>query len=236
MPNDHFPDTQSTFIFNCLGSQPPREAELRRHLMSVYAAPLRAYFMGTSYRKLTDADEIINGFFIDRLGRSNFIPDWRSSGMKLRRWLMNAMHFYLKEYTRSLKRFGSAGGEMLEAHPASEDELAAAMDREFVRSVVRRAMAIAEESCSRDGFGQHYMLFCQYYIEARSCDELGARTGLGAERVWVMVRTGQRRFVRALRDLLADDGVPPERVDEEIAALLAVGGARAKEPGGGGTP
>ena len=46
---------------------------VNRHIMDVYARPLKIYYMGTSDRWLGEADDIIQGFFADRLAREDFL-------------------------------------------------------------------------------------------------------------------------------------------------------------------
>ncbi|MFZ4574825.1 MAG: hypothetical protein ACOYN0_10540 [Phycisphaerales bacterium] len=227
MSRDIFPETERTFIFSCLGTD-ARSDELKRHLFAVYSAPLRAYFLGTSYRNVGEPDDIVHGYLLNRLSRIDFIPKWRASGMRLRRWLMTGLVYYLQEYVRKEGKRAACRGEMLDDHAAEEIDHAVEMDREFARSVVRRAIGLARASCERDELSQHHEFFCTYYLRGRTCEEIGADSGVGADRVWVMVRTVQRRFIRALRDVLRDDGVDSDSLDEEIANLLRASGGAPK--------
>jgi len=104
MPVDHFPSTHATWIDAQLtiaeragahteDGQSARRA-LQQHLMQRYHEPLRAYVRGSSMRQLGDADELVGGFFADRVGAHGFLADWRESRMPLRRWLMNGISFY----------------------------------------------------------------------------------------------------------------------------------------------
>ena len=225
MSKEHFPETEHTYIFSCLRTG-ARAAELQRHLMAVYAMPLRAYFLGTSFRHIAEPDEIINGFLLDRLTREDFIPKWRASGMRLRRWLMKSLRFYLYEYLRSEGRHAGVGEDVLQALQRDDDHTAE-LDREFARSIVRRALAVTKHECDLAGLAQHHEFFCRYALSDVTCESLAAQHGMSADRVWVMVRTAQRRFVRALRAAVTDDGVQSPDIDAEIASLLdMMGGNR----------
>ena len=222
---DLFPETEHTFIFSCMKTD-DRAQELQRHLMAVYATPLRAYFLGTSFRRVGEPDEIINGFLLDRLTRADFIPKWRASGMRLRRWLMKSLKFYLYEYVRREGKHAGLGSDPLEGVD-TDVEPAEALDREFARSIVREAMTRAKVECDLAGLSRHHEFFCLYTISDIKCETLADHPGMSADRVWVMVRTALRRFAKALRAVLADDGVGLQDIDAEIAGLLdMMGGDR----------
>jgi hypothetical protein len=184
-----------------------------------YADALKAYYLGTSYRSLWEPDEIVNGFFLDRLQRKDFLVAWRCSGMRLRRWLMNAMCFYLKEFSRSERR-RAAPGEHSAMEAVTHASHVRNMDLAFRETVVRFALQNARASCEADGYACHFECFLAYYVQQRSYEDIGIELNESADRVWVMVRTGQRRFVKALRQALLDDGTPPGEIDGEIRDLL----------------
>lgn len=217
---DHFPDTHVTFISARLGKGSQAEAELRNHVMVRYAEPLKAYFLGSTYRGLWEADEIVNGFFLDRLQRKEFLVSWRSSGLRLRRWLMNAMCFYLKEVSRSERKRAATGDPDVGDELGTDASHVRTMDRAFRQTIVRTALDAAQASCEADGFALHFQCFLAYHVQNRTCESIGLEIGEPADRVWVMVRTGQRRFVKALRQAIMDDGTPPDEIDAEIRDLL----------------
>ena len=87
MKQDAFPQTLRTWIGARLVDGHAGRADVNRHLMTVYLRPLKIYFMGTSERWLGEPDDVVSGFFADRLARENFLDDWIASGVSLRRWL-----------------------------------------------------------------------------------------------------------------------------------------------------
>jgi hypothetical protein len=220
MPTDHFPPTMNTWIDEALSQGDRGRQAVNRHLLELYAEPLRAYFLGSSFRSMGEPDDIVNGFFADRLSRPGFFQNWRDSGLRLRRWLMNALCFYLREQRRKANRQAHAdladAGEL--ADPSQESHRDA--DRAFVRSVVQTALERGRADCEARRMGLHWSVFVRYHLENVPCATLAQEIGEEPGRVWVMIRSAQRRFAGALRTLLIEDGTPEDRVDEEIAGLL----------------
>jgi len=222
MSRDAFPQTLNPTWWDVRldGGDEASMRELRNHIMTIYAEPLKAYFLGSSFREMGEADDIVQGFFSDRLARPDYLRQWRASGKKLRRWLMNGLCFYLREcITKENQR--SATGTRVTAEMAGTDETQSkAMDLAFLRSVVQNALKAAGTECGARGLQDHWDYFCAYHLHGRACDDLAAENGLDRDRMWVMIRTGQRRFARAVRDHLAEDGARAEDIDDEIQSLL----------------
>lgn len=219
MKPEHFPQTRKTWILDQLENSQEGRAEVNNHVMSVYAAPLKAYFMGTPWRKIGDPDDIVQGFFADRLARDGFYENWHRKGMQLRRWLMNAMRYYLQEQVAK-RPVATIPDKFDHADDApSPDEL---VDREFARSVVRRAMELAEADCFDRGLSDHWRIFVALHIDQRELPEIGRECGISSERARVMARTAGRKFKRAVRDMVARDVDDTEQVDREIEMLMEV--------------
>lgn len=194
--------------------------EARNHIMTIYAEPLKAYFLGSSFREMGEADDIVQGFFSDRLARPDYLRQWRASGKKLRRWLMNGLCFYLRECIREENQRDATGTHALAEMAGNEDNQSKAMDLAFLRSVVQSSLAVARADCAERGLSAHWDYFYSYYLEGRSCEDLAKEHSLDRDRMWVMIRTGQRRFAKAVRDHLAEDGVRADQIDSEIQSLL----------------
>ena len=69
MRTDVFPETIQTWIGEQQGRGSEGRAAINHHVMSVYAWPLTVYFQGCSDRWLGEPDEVIQGFFANRLAR-----------------------------------------------------------------------------------------------------------------------------------------------------------------------
>lgn len=216
---DVFPPTMSTWIALRMGDGVEGRNEVNRHIMAVYDWPLRVYFMGTSERWLGEPEDVVSGFFADRLGRSEFLHEWRASGMRLRRWLMNAFCFYLMELRRARARDRRAGE--LDREPiVFNGSPEAAIDRAFRVSLVREALRVAQETCEETGLGEHWNIFVSHYLTGRDYSDLSREFLVSPERAAVMARTAARKFRGAVRELLAGDGTPDQEVDQEILALI----------------
>jgi DNA-directed RNA polymerase specialized sigma24 family protein len=197
------------------------QADVNHHLMSVYAEPLRAYLACTPYRSLGEPDDLVEGFFADRLGRPEFLSGWRRSEKRLRHWLMNAFVFYLKETVRGVNR-QRRSYEISEEFPDDSQAPGEVLDRAFAMALVQTAMEQARESCRSRGLGDHFDVFREHYWNDVAYAELGTSMGVSPERARVMARTARDAFRRALRALLLRDGGQIGNVDGEIDSLLEV--------------
>jgi DNA-directed RNA polymerase specialized sigma24 family protein len=220
---DVFPKTLSTWIARQLETGDAGRAEVNRHVMAVYAFPLQIYFKGSSDRWLGEAEDVVHGFFADRLARRDFFADWQLSGLRLRRWLMNAFCFYLKELRRSRRKL--AREEVLDetSRPGAsplEGDVAGELDRAFAVSVVRRALARTEEICRKKGLESHWGLFLKHYYEGRAYKDFAAARGLDEVRAATMVRTVAGKFRAALRETIARDGATESEINRELESLL----------------
>lgn len=218
---DVFPSTQRTWIDRTLGSSEADRNEVNRHIMTVYALPLRVYFLGTRARWLGDPDDIVAGFFADRLARPGFLDDWRRSGLRLRRWLMNAFSFYLSELQRGHRRDQRTAGTVpdLAASDASPERL---MDRAFGESIVTEALRVAQAECMAKELASHWGIFVRHAYDGVRYEAVAEEFGVSAARAAVMARTAARHFRKAVRDLLQSDGAEDGAVDDEIRALLEI--------------
>ncbi len=218
MKKDVFPQTMRTWIDDRLREGGRGRAAVNRHLMEVYFHPLRVYYLGTRDRWLGDADDIVQGFFADRLSKESFVEDWLASGLPLRRWLCNGLCFYLKELRRARMRDGREAALAADfAGDAGGPERA--MDRAFVAQIVRRALVEAQAQCEREGLDAHWEVFERHTIGGQSYQDLERETGVPASRQVVMNRTASKRFREAIRELIARD-LPHDDLDGEILALL----------------
>jgi len=216
-----FPQTARTWIEDHLVRGDAGQAEVNHHLMSVYAGPLRAYLACTPYRSLGEADDLVEGFFADRLGRPRFLADWHRSEKRLRHWLMNAFVFYLKETARGAgrqERLRNLSDEL----PDNSQAPGEALDRAFATALVREAMEQARQSCESRGLADHFEIFREHHWNDVAFAELGTSRGISPERARVMSRTARDAFRRALRTLLLRDGGQGGDIDREIDSLLEV--------------
>jgi hypothetical protein len=238
---DVFPLTRGTWINDRIRMGDAGRAEINRHVMSVYHWPLTVYFRGTRDRTLGEPDDVVQGFFASRLGKSDFFTEWQRSGKRLRHWLINGFCFFLKELRRDQRRRASSISGLSPSSPVfdepsdSDDATAARdMDKVFLRGVVREAMIEASRVCEQLGLGKHFEIFEAHFYMGQPYEVIADRYGLEPTRAAVMARTANRKFQGALRELFLKDGTEANRIEEEIADLLGIAGVSSRKPISGG--
>jgi DNA-directed RNA polymerase specialized sigma24 family protein len=216
-----FEPTPRTAMVALLQSQ--RRDEVEAFLMRTYARPLAMYLSATSYRSLGKPDDLVAGFFACRLGRKEWLAGWAESGLRLRRWLVNGLLFYLREEIRRRSRDRREVTLPEDAPPASLD---LAYEQAYAREVVKAACDAAAAICAADGFERHWAIFLRHFVDGRTYEELAQESDLTVGQVNGMARTALTRFRRAMSDLLLRDGADPADLDREIGELLLVLGGR----------
>lgn len=217
-PNDVFPATQLAWIDAQLDMGQQGRTEINRHIMSVYRFPLHVYFLGTRDRWIGEPEEVINGFFADRLARPNFLADWRVSGLRLRHWLINAFCFYLRELRR-LRHRGKADSPKAD-EPVEFAGDTREIDRAYVSSLVREALIDAEKACVSQGFAMHWQVFSMHFCLGKPYEQFVEELGIDAGRAVVMARTAKKKFQAALRSLVARDSTGDDDINAEIRGLM----------------
>jgi len=220
MSGQHFPNTMRTWIDERLSRGDHGLEEVHGHIMDVYYRPLTIYCQGSSLRHIAECEEIVSGFFVSYVHRLDYLERWRTSGIRLRRWLMNGLHLHAKDLRKQQQRHGRASGMIEEevSEPGADAEriMARAMLQEIARLAMEKTRAEAAES----GSEAHVELFHRYEVGGEPIESLARSQGVEVPRAHVMIRTARRRFVRHVRDLLERDGVAPEQIDSEVRSLL----------------
>jgi hypothetical protein len=239
-PVDHFPSTHATWIdaqLTIIGDAGSaaggaREA-LRRHLWDRYHAPLRAYVHGGSFRRAGEPDDLVAGFFADRVTADDFLPAWRRSGMPLRRWMMNGMGFYARGVVRDrlrdrLRPFsdmtlpagagddsgGTAAADAL--LPADERTAEDAFERAWAIAVLDAAHAQVHAQLADEGRLDDYEVFRRRVLEREGYDTVGPSVGKSAQQCAGSTRLVSQRMAAALRDVLRAEGVREGDLEETV--------------------
>ncbi len=221
-PKQHFPETQVTWIRERLGEGASGQSQIKEHVMRLYYRPLQYYFLGLKgLRNLGEPEDIVGGYFADRLSRDDFFDKWRLSGIKLRRWLMNGLHFFLKERIRAENRNRVRGPDVEQLQIAIDtpdpDE---GFDREFAHSIVAEALQQVYKDCLTRGLKDHWDIFVRHHYHGESYKDFSHEYNIQPVRASVMSRTVRDRFRTAIRNLLAQDGVKPGEIESEIKTLM----------------
>ena len=223
-----FPTTRATWIEEQIRSGDGGIARANEHLMTRYAAPLRAYVLGSSLRAIDDADALVNGFFATRLARREYLENWRASGLPLRRWLVNGLLLHGRERMRERKKASGACGDCACGSPCAEIGLEPSAFEQFERSWSRAllgdACALAEQELVREGDADAWEVFRRHFLDGIEYADIGLQLRITAAEARTRARRASYRFERALRKLLADEGVAESELDDEIAWLMEVSG------------
>lgn len=237
-PVDHFPSTHATWIVDTLravadGSPAEREEaarQLRTHVMSRYREPLLAYAAASSFRALSSPEDLVHGFFAERLPDVEYLRTWTGSGMRLRRWLCNGLLLHMFGVAKQRRRDSRALGAAIDAHPrgaseAVEPAAAEAFERAWARGVLERAIQAAEQTLTIERRLDAWTLFRLHAIDGHSYPRLAEERGVGEGEVRSAVRLAARRFRDAVAAEMIRDGVPPAEVEREAGAIVRAFGA-----------
>lgn len=226
-----FPTTQGTWIAERLARGADGLAEVHDHVMRRYAGPLRAYVLGSSLRTLDDVDALVNGFFVTRLSRGDYIAKWQQSALPLRRWLVNGLLLHARERMRELRRNaggceGCACGTGCESVDAIGLEPSAfeSFERSWSRALLGDACSLAQRELVAEGDGDAWEVFRRHDLDGLEYADIGLQLRITAAEARTRARRASDRFERSLRGLLEDEGVARDDLDEEIAWLMEVSG------------
>ncbi|MFN0058994.1 MAG: hypothetical protein ACKVX7_11100 [Planctomycetota bacterium] len=223
LSRQYFPDTQQAWIHERLDQGTRGYALINEHVMHIYYRPLQYYYLGLRGQRRTgvEAADVVGGFFADRLARPDFFHKWKDSGIRLRRWLMNGLHFYLKERVRQDGRGRSNSPELEDlqvAAPATDPDQG--FEREFAQSLVSEGLVRVQQQCQEKGLVAHWEIFIRHHYHDEAYQDFSHEYGIEPVRASVMARTVRDRFRAAIRELLIEDGVKPTDVEPEIRSLL----------------
>lgn len=234
-PVDHFPSTHATWIDAQLtmiegaeDAAAPRASSareaLRRHLWERYHAPLRAYVHGGSLRRAGDPDDLVAGYFADRVTAPEFLLAWRRTDMPLRRWMMNGMGFYARGVVRDrlrdrMRPFTDVAGGPTAAgdDPAAHDEYdllgsddrtaEAAFERAWAMAVLEATHAQAHDTLAAERRLDQYEVFRRRVIDGEGYETIGPSVGMTPQQCANATRLVSQRLATAMREVLRAEGV-----------------------------
>ena len=234
-PVDHFPSTHATWIdaqLTLAEGADPRVAtsavqSLRSHVMERYHRPLCAYVHTGAFARLGEPEDLVAGFFAKHLQSLDFMIRWRTSGMPLRRWMMNAASVHCRGLARDRAR--AAGREMLDpagadglldALPSAEPAAERAFDRAWAVTLANEAHVIAQTDADDRGRPDDYVVFRMHVVERMEYDAIAAALGITSSQAkHAAARVGER-MRGAVRELLRAEGVRAEELDAEVGKLM----------------
>ena len=246
MAADHFPSTHATWIDAQLTiaesgdraaaagdagggarAESARDA-LRRHVMGRYAAALGAYVSTPQLRRVGERDELVSGFFARTMSDPGFFLRWKSSGMPLRRWLMNAMAFHCRGVVRDRQREDGRTAAVDAAALAESvagaggEDPAAAFDRAWALALANDAYAKVQAELAERSRGDDDDVFRMHVVDGMGYAQVAVRTGRTEAECRNAVRRVASALRAAVRDLLREEGVPESGLDAAVDEVLAI--------------
>lgn len=217
-----FPQTMRTWLVSAVNDGPDGLERARRHIMEVYGWPLTVYVQGSSFNRLGDAEDLVRGFFADRLPRQEFLQGWVSSGRRLRFWLLTGLRHYLLETIHQDRRHSHAElpGDGVGLAESDDAEPQRAFRKATARSIVAQAAACASGACAEEGLDEHWLVFSRHALGNILYADIARELSIEETRARVMSRTAANKFRAALRDLLAWPGSERDDLEADIAELL----------------
>jgi len=239
-----FPTTHATWIAGQLEQGAAGRDAVHAHLMQRYAAPLRAYVLGSSIRRIDDADALVNGFFVSRLARENYVSAWQASGLPLRRWLVNGLLLHARERERELRRAArDAAGGAVDASMASpcvgcacasaagcsgageiglEPAAFESFERAWSRALLADACTLAEQELAAENDSDAWEAFRRHHLDGLEYAEIAQQLRITPAEARTRARRAAYRYERALVRILREEGVSEDDLEAEIAWLLEV--------------
>lgn len=222
---DAFPSTALTTLLGQLQrGDPSVHSELRARIMSRYAEPLAVYAGGSSLRAIAEPRELVNGFFAHALSRTDFFTRYQSSGMRLRRWLMNGLLLHARGVIRDRVRHQRREGSPLESaadRAAADRSAEAAYNHSWALALLSEACASVEASLVAEGRDRAWMVFRRHALDGRSYIDLETEFGLGRQQMADLVRAVTKRLRARIAELLAHEGDDAQDGLIEIIRLVS---------------
>ena len=229
-PSRSFPETQTVWIADRLSEGEAGLMLANGYVMESYVRPLTIYCskIGLARSVHIDADDLVHGFFANRLSNSEYLKSWLTSGLRLRQWLRNGLHFYVHELRRQnaaqLGKLGPHIGD--QALPEEVPSEGAAHDHEFERAWALAALDLAmketKEGLEKRNRRDEWEMFCSHHVEGVPHAIIGERFQLSTAQV------AQRTFAvgAQLRDelygILRKDGALRSEIDVEVRSMMEV--------------
>lgn len=227
MPPDSthdFPSTQYMWIRDHLDGGPEARDRLVQWAMAVYAKPLQTYARATglAHSSQLESDELVNGFLASVLSRQDYLKDWIGSGLRLRQWFRNGLHFHAK----TMRRTAGSRVQPLDERDAESiavpDDADRLLDHAWATAIVERVCDEVRTDLAQAGKSGHWEIFWQHHIEGVPYAQVVAHQGGGITEAQAASRAFEvaSRLRERLSKLLIQDGAPSAEVSSELRNLM----------------
>ena len=229
-PSRSFPETQTVWIADRLSEGEAGLMLANGYVMESYVRPLSIYCskIGLARSVRIDADDLVHGFFANRLSNSEYLKSWLTSGLRLRQWLRNGLHFYVHELRRQnaaqLGKLGPHIGD--QALPEEVPSEGAAHDHEFERAWALAALDLAmketKEGLEKRNRRDEWEMFCSHHVEGVPHAIIGERFQLSTAQVAQRTFAVGAQLRDALYGILRKDGALRSEIDVEVRSMMEV--------------
>ena len=229
-PSRSFPETQTVWISDRLSEGEAGIMLANGYVMESYVRPLSIYCskIGLARSVRIDADDLVHGFFANRLSNSEYLKSWLTSGLRLRQWLRNGLHFYVHELRRQnaaqLGKLGPHIGD--QALPEEVPSEGAAHDHEFERAWALAALDLAmketKEGLEKRNRRDEWEMFCSHHVEGVPHAIIGERFQLSTAQVAQRTFAVGAQLRDALYGILRKDGALRSEIDVEVRSMMEV--------------
>ena len=220
-----FPTTQTALLTQQIDREP---AAARAHIMQRYFEPLCAYARASVLRGLGEPADLVNAFLSARLGDDDdYLMRWRASGIPLRRWLANGLVMHARNDAlarrRREERVASADPAALERAaaqvPSGETDALIALERAWAVRCVTEAHDCVRVALQAEGRAAWWELFRLHTVQGMPYAQAATVVGITLVNASSVHRQVVARLHDALHEILARDGVGPDDLDRELAAM-----------------
>jgi DNA-directed RNA polymerase specialized sigma24 family protein len=216
-----FPTTHSTWLIDRSAHAPD---EARAHVMSRYFDPLCAYARASSLRAVREPTELVNDFFAARLSDDAYLARWSTSGLPLRRWLVNGLITHARnraaaELRRQSKAPATDPATLASAVASPEPAGLLALERAWAMRVMIEAHDRVRSEFDADGKSAWWELFRLHSMQGMSYAEACRITGIAPSNATNVHRSVALRLRDALRAILEREGIRPEEIARELALM-----------------
>jgi DNA-directed RNA polymerase specialized sigma24 family protein len=216
-----FPTTHSTWLIDRSAHAPD---EARAHVMSRYFDPLCAYARASSLRAVGEPTELVNDFFAARLSDDAYLARWSTSGLPLRRWLVNGLITHARnraaaELRRQSKAPATDPATLASAVTSPEPAGLLALERAWAMRVMIEAHDRVRSEFDADGKSAWWELFRLHSVQGLGYADASQAAGVPFTSASHINRVVATRLRDRLAALLARDGVASDEVDQELALM-----------------
>lgn len=230
----HFPDTRVSVVTGLSSTDAIHRERAVATVIEVYRAPVIAVLRARWNLEPADAEDLAHDFFAQALAQE-WLSRYDPARGRFRTFLRSCLFAFAStshEAALRQKRGGSFRHVSLDdaIHVSTTDDVAATFDREWIRSVLTKALDALHAECTERGRESTWRVFSAYDVagsdgDRPTYDTLAREIGIAPTQVTNYLNWARRRFrehvLGTLRQLTASDA----EYRDEVRELL-----------GGGTP